>query len=65
MNKFNPSDYIVTRDGFRGYVVDRLKPESEFYIVRTTSGCTVYNQCELEIDLMMYKEMVDVCDISK
>jgi len=59
MKKFNPSDYIVTRDGQRGFVVYEVPGVNGFYKVHLTEGYQVYSEKELEIDLLMYKEMVD------
>jgi hypothetical protein len=65
MKKFLPSDYIVTRDGQRGFVVYEVPKSKGFYKVHLTEGYQVYSERDLEIDLLMYQEMVDVCDISK
>lgn len=65
MNKFKPGDYIVTKDGFRGYVVTPESFSENAYTIRLASGYAVYSGEDLEIDLLMYKEMIDVCDISK
>ena len=63
--KFNSGDYIVTKDGFRGFVVTKESCGKNVYTIRLASGYAVYSGSDLEIDLLMYKEMLDVCDISK
>jgi hypothetical protein len=65
MNKFKSGDYIVTKDGFRGYVVTKESYCENAYTIRLASGYAIYSGNDLEIDLLMYKEMVEVCDISK
>ena len=65
MKKFFPSDYIVTRDGQRGFVVYEVPGAKGFYKVHLTEGYQVYSERDLEIDLLMYQEMTEVCDISK
>jgi ubiquinone biosynthesis protein Coq4 len=56
MNNFNPKDYIVTVDGFRGYVVKRLDYCHNMYEIRLTSGLTVRGGEELKLDELMYQE---------
>jgi hypothetical protein len=58
MNTFNPKDYIVTVDGFRGYVVKRLDYCNNMYEVRLAGGLTVRGGEELQIDPLMYQEEV-------
>ena len=54
---FNPADYIVTKDGFRGYVVKRLDYCPNMYEIRLASGLTVRGGEELELDMaMMYDD---------
>jgi len=65
MNKFNSGDYIVTKDGFRGFVVTPESYCQNAYTIRLASGYAVYSGKDLEIDLLMYQEMTDVCGISK
>lgn len=60
MNKFNSGDYIVTKDGFRGFVVTKESYCENAYTVRLASGYAIYSGSDLEIDLLMYKEMVEV-----
>lgn len=64
-NQFNPKDYIVTKDGYRGYVVKRLDYCNNSYEIRLASGYTVRPGIELELDNLMYQDMMNVCDISK
>jgi len=56
MNTFNPKDYIVTVDGFRGYVVKRLDYCHNMYEIRLASGLTVRGGEELKMDELMYQE---------
>ena len=56
MNTFNPKDYIVTTDGFRGYVVKRLDYCNNMYEVRLAAGLTVRGGEELQLDELMYQE---------
>ena len=57
MNTFNPEDYIVTKDGYRGYVVKRLDYCHNMYEVRLAGGLTVRGGEELELDMaMMYDD---------
>ncbi len=56
MKQFNPRDYIVTKDGFRGYVVKRLEYCPNMYEIRLISGLTVRGGEELEIDTLMMEE---------
>lgn len=56
---FNPKDYIVTKDGFRGYVVKRLDYCNNSYEVRLASGLTVRPGEELELDPLMQEEEFD------
>ena len=58
MNTFNPKDYIVTLDGFRGYVVKRLDYCHNMYEIRLAGGLTVRGGEELQIDPLMYQEEV-------
>ena len=55
-NTFNPKDYIVTKDGFRGYVVKRLDYCVNMYEVRLPGGLTVRGGEELQLDELMYQE---------
>ena len=38
---FRAGDYIVTRDGFRGYILRRLNYAPSLFEVRLASGVTV------------------------
>jgi hypothetical protein len=51
--KFKPGDYIITREGFRGYVVDCYDPKKQFYTIRLTSGYINKPVEDLEKDLIM------------
>jgi hypothetical protein len=62
---FQPRDYIVTQDGFRGYVVKRLDYCHNMYEIRLASGYTIRDGGELKIDTLMYQEMTDILDVSK
>lgn len=62
---FNPGDYIVTRDGFRGYVVSKLDYCNNMYDVRLPGGYTIRGGEELELDMLMYQEMSNLLDVSK
>jgi hypothetical protein len=50
MNTFHPQQFIVTKDGFRGYVVKRLDYCNNMYEVRLAGGLTVRGGEELELD---------------
>ena len=56
MNTFKPKDYIVTLDGFRGYVVKRLDYCHNSYEIRLASGLTVRGGEELKLDELMYED---------
>ena len=58
MKTFQPRDYIVTQDGFRGYVVKRLDYCHNSYEVRLPGGLTIRGGEELSLDELMYLEMV-------
>jgi len=53
MNTFQPKQFIVTKDGFRGYVVKRLDYCHNMYEIRLASGLTVRGGEELELDPLM------------
>ena len=53
MKTFEPKDYIMTKDGFRGYVIKRLDYCPNMYEVRLASGLTVRGGQELELDPLM------------
>jgi hypothetical protein len=63
--KFLPSDYIVTKDGQRGFVLYELTNAKGYYKVHLTEGYQVYSKKDLQIDELMYKEILEVDDISK
>jgi hypothetical protein len=48
--KFRPGDYIVTSDGFRGYVVRSLEYCQDSYEIRLVSGLTIRSGSELSLD---------------
>ena len=57
MNTFNPADYIVTKDGYRGYVISRLSYCENMYEIRLASGYTVRSGEDLVHDMaMMYDD---------
>ena len=47
MNKFNSGDYIVTKDGFRGFVVTPESYCQNAYTIRLASGYAVYSGNDL------------------
>lgn len=55
-DQFNPKDYIVTKDGHRGYIVKRLDYCFNSYEVQLASGLTVRPGDELKLDKLMYKD---------
>jgi hypothetical protein len=50
---FRAGDYIVTRDGFRGYIVKRLDYAPSLFEVRLASGVTVRSGEDLKHDPLM------------
>lgn len=54
---FNPGDYIKTKDGKRGYIVDRID-EQEAYQIRLVHGYDMRYQDELEIDPLMGEDEI-------
>jgi hypothetical protein len=50
---FRAGDYIVTRDGFRGYIVKRLDYAPSLFEVRLASGATVRSGEDLNLDPLM------------
>lgn len=58
MNTFNSQDYIVAKDGFRGYVVKRLDYCHNMYEIRLAAGLTVRGGEELETDPLMVDDIV-------
>ena len=46
-------DYIVTRDGFRGYILRRLDYAPSLFEVRLASGVTVRSGEDLQPDPLM------------
>jgi hypothetical protein len=57
MNTFNPKDYIVTKDGQRGYVVERLDYCVNAYQIRLASGLTIRAGEDLELDPLMADDL--------
>jgi hypothetical protein len=51
--KFKPGDYIVTKEGLRGYIVDCSDPKEKFYTIRLTSGYINKSIEDLEKDPIM------------
>ena len=56
MNTFNPRDFIVTKDGFRGIVIKRLDYAPGMYEIRLASGYAVYSSQDFELDPLMQDE---------
>ncbi len=54
---FQARDYIVTRDGHRGFVVRRLD-RGDMYEIRTAGGYTVRHADDLKIDELMMEEAI-------
>ena len=52
---FQARDYIVTRDGDRGYVVRRLD-RGDMYEIRTAGGYTMRDADDLKLDELMMEE---------
>jgi hypothetical protein len=50
-NPFQPSDFIVTKEGFHGYVLKKLDYTPNMYEVRLASGLTVRNGEDLVLDV--------------
>lgn len=57
MNTFNPRDYIVTKEGFRGYVVKKIEHGcSNMYEVRLAGGLTIRSGQDLQLDELANQE---------
>ena len=56
--KFNPGDYIVTKDNQRGYVVDCWESEDfkKYCTIRITSGYVHKLNEDLQLDILMMKD---------
>ncbi len=52
-NTYQKGEYIVTKDGFRGYVVKKLDYASSLYEIRLASGYAVYSSQDFEKDSLM------------
>lgn len=52
-NTFQPKDYIVTRDGFRGIIIKQLDYAPGMYEIKLASGYAVYNGTDLLLDPLM------------
>jgi len=50
---FRAGDYIITRDGFRGYIVRRLDYAPSLFEVRLASGVMVRSGEDLRHDPLM------------
>jgi hypothetical protein len=50
---FCAGDYVVTKEGLRGYVVDCNDPKEKFYTIRLTSGYINKSVEDLEKDPIM------------
>lgn len=55
--EYKPGSYIVTKDGLRGYVVER-KEGTNMYQIRLTSGYVLKHEHDIEIDKIM-QDMFD------
>ncbi len=56
--QFKPQDFIVTKEGFRGYVLRELDYAPNMYEIRLASGLTVRSAQDLTLDLADWdKEM--------
>lgn len=61
MSFFEPGDYIVTREGQKGYVVDRLsEPSTNSYVyqIRWTHGYGIQKSEDLKLDPLLGKEEI-------
>lgn len=56
MKTFLPKDFIVTKDGQRGFVVYELPNSKGFYKVHLTEGYQIYSHKDLEKDSLMEEE---------
>jgi hypothetical protein len=50
---FDPGDYVITKEGLRGYVVDYYDTKKEFYTIRITSGYINKSVEDLEKDTII------------
>jgi hypothetical protein len=56
MNKeFVPGEYIVTKDGHRGYIIEKLG-DMNMYQIRLSSGYTIRSGQDIEHDSLMGDE---------
>ena len=53
MKTFQPKQFIVTKEGFRGYVVKKLEYCPNMYEVRLASGLTLRGGEDLKVDPLM------------
>ena len=53
MKTFKPADYIVTKEGHRGYVISRLDYRHNMYEIRLASGYAIRSGEDLELDMAM------------
>ena len=54
--KYQKGQYIVTKDGFRGYIVKKLDYAISLYEIRLASGYAVYSSQDFEEDSLMHGE---------
>ncbi len=50
---FRKGDYIVTRDGFRGFILRRLDYAPSMFEIRLASGVAVYTAEDFTLDPLM------------
>jgi hypothetical protein len=50
--EFVPGEYIVTKDGHRGYIIERVA-DINMYQIRLTSGYTICSEQDIEHDSLM------------
>jgi len=55
-NTFQPKDFIVTKDGQRGFIVHELPNSKGFYKIHLTDGYQVYSEKDLELDPYMMED---------
>ena len=52
---FQPRDYIITRDGYRGIVI-RQMDRGDIYEIKTAGGYTMRDANDLKLDELMMEE---------
>jgi hypothetical protein len=50
--EFVPGEYIVTKDGHRGYVIEKVA-DNNMYQIRLTSGYTIRSGQDIKHDSLM------------